>query len=476
MSKQEILDQFSLFNVPGGGIGNWLTDNTDGMIFERLDKLPEDPLSKTQFNQLLVLSREAPVSDGFFRYYWLEVPEEHPYAIQDVAGFNANELEGVHQIKSLPHLEWGLRRLYTDALLYFGNVRMAFRVLRTYDYKQLSKFFAGKRFDTKAIKTRGQVLPLHQIPQDDRYLISEMACKSFGDDQNTESEMRAVLRQAYEEHKSNNGGIVTFRQLISGQLPTGFRDRQGEFEFSMVDVLEETIGSEDDFDEKFGKVSTKFFETRRKALINTNYYLSMANDLDVYVATSMRNRQDFRDMASFCADVFGNPRLNNIQLRYFDPTLSAAEGHEDKGLIECLMVKCAKTLVYCAGERESYGKDAEAAMALSLGRPVIFYCDKDQKARFYRDVHPLSRLIEFETGVAVGAMVATTVDEVVTLLSRLFENQMRYRLEPHCKRQGYILLKEELTDSVVRLQTNNRLLTETFWNHYHNKQTGSEPA
>jgi len=24
-----------------------------------------------------------------------------------------------------------------------------------------------------------------------------------------------------------------------------------------------------------------------------------------------------------------------------------------------------------------------------------------------------------------------------------------------------------LTDSVVRLQTNDRMLTETFWNHYH---------
>jgi hypothetical protein len=82
--------------------------------------------------------------------------------------------------------------------------------------------------------------------------------------------------------------------------------------------------------------------------------------------------------------------------------LSAAAGHEDKGLIECLMVKCAKLLVYSEGERESYGKDAEAAMALRLGKPVIFYCDQEQRRRFYRDVHPLSRLIEFETGIAVG--------------------------------------------------------------------------
>jgi hypothetical protein len=67
-------------------------------------------------------------------------------------------------------------------------------------------------------------------------------------------------------------------------------------------------------------------------------------------------------MADTCERIFADARLKQLNLRYFDPTLSAAAGHEDKGLIECLMVKCAKILVYCAGERESYGKDAEAAM------------------------------------------------------------------------------------------------------------------
>src|SRR5438128_11434244 len=127
----------------------------------------------------------------------------------------------------------------------------------------------------------------------------------------------------------------------------------------------------------------------------------MVNDLDVYVATSMRNRQDFRDMATTCDAIFSEPKLKDLNLRYFDPTLSAAAGHEDKGLIECLMVKCAKVLVYCAGGSDTWGKDAEAAMALSLGKPVIFYCDASVRSRIFRDIHPLSRLIDFDTGVAV---------------------------------------------------------------------------
>lgn len=209
-------------------------------------------------------------------------------------------------------------------------------------------------------------------------------------------------------------------------------------------------------------------KAREAALKNTRFYLSMVGDLDVYVATSMRNRQDFRDMANACERIFSDQRLKDLQLRYFDPTLSAAAGHEDKGLIECLMVKCTKVLVYCAGERESYGKDAEAAMALSLGKPVIFYCDSERRHRFYRDVHPLSRLIEFDTGVAVGAMVTDDLAEVSELLYRIFENRMEYELEQ--PKPDYLRLKERLTGSVVRLQTNDIMLSETFWNYYHSRR------
>ena len=128
-------------------------------------------------------------------------------------------------------------------------------------------------------------------------------------------------------------------------------------------------------------------------------------------------------------------------------------------------VKCAKALLYCAGKKDSYGKDAEAAMALSLGKPVIFLCEEDQKTRFFKDIHPLSRLVEFETGVPVGAMATSSVDDVIVLLRRLFENRMEYSLEQ--PRRGYFRVVEKLTGSTVRFQTNDQLLRETFWHCYH---------
>lgn len=472
MSKQSILAEFNLFQLGGDGIGAWLNEHTDDEVFRRLERLHAEPLSKVQFNQLLVFGHEAPVSDDFFRYYWLEAPLSHPYPVAKLPDFDG-AWTGCTAIMSLAHLKWGLYRIFTDGLLYFGNVRAAYRKLRGMSRAQLDQFFSLRRFDTERIKDRGPALPLRPIRKDARYLISEMACKSFGDRPETPGQMQQALVEAYQRHLAAGGGPVTYRQLISDQLPQGYSDRQLEFMFSADDILDEACTSEPEFQARLDGVTREFFAARDAALANTRNYLSMVSDLDVYVATSMRTRQDFRNMATFCDQVFGDPRLSALRLRYFDPTLSAAGGHEDKGLIECLMVKCAKVLVYSAGEKESYGKDAEAAMALSLGKPVVFYCDEERRSRFYREVHPLSRLIEFETGVAVGAMVTDSSEQVSTLLYRVFENQMEYRIEK--PRDGYLRLKEVLTGSVVRLQTGDRLLSETFWNHYHSGEMSRLP-
>jgi hypothetical protein len=274
-------------------------------------------------------------------------------------------------------------------------------------------------------------------------------------------------------HLSRSGGPIPIRRLLDPAiLAEEYASRQNELLFSADDVLDEAVASEADIEERYQRLALRFANARQVALGNTELYLSMVNDLDVYVATSMRTRQDFRDMASDFETIFSDHRLKALNLRYFDPTLSAAAGHEDKGLIECLMVKCAKALVYCAGERESYGKDAEAAMALSLGKPVVFYCNQERRRRFYRDVHPLSRLIEFETGVVVGAMVTDTLSDVSEILSRMFENKMEYTLE-HSK-PGHLRLLEKITGSVVRLQSSDRMLTETFWNHYHNRDAAAD--
>ena len=465
-NKEKILEKFKLYSSPNGGIGTWLSEETDDDVFHRLAEIDQNPLSRAQLNQLLTLGHEAPVSDGFFEYYWLNVPKRHPYDVQKISEFQ-NKSKDCSEIESLDHLFWGFYRLYLDGLMWFGNIREAYRFLRIKDLDFLRDYFESKCLDTKEIISRGSPLELKFIAKDDRYLISEMACKSYDESRKSESDLERMLVGLYRKFSDSGGGKVKIGDLIDENFPSEFKERQEEIKFSADDFLEEIVESVEELKEKIEANKVKFQKARDLALVNTKLYLSMVGDLDVYVATSMRTREDFRNMADLCEQIFNASQLEPLSLRYFDPTRSAAEGHEDKGLIECLMVKCAKVLVYCAGNKDSFGKDAEAAMALSLGKPVIFYCNEEQRSRFYREVHPLSRLIEFETGVAVGAMITANKLHVSELLYRIFNNKMEYVLDR--SESGYLRLKEKLTDSVVRLQTNDRMLSETFWNYYHNK-------
>ena len=70
VDKQRILEELKVFSLTTGGLGSWLTEETDDEVFIRLERIEEDPIMKVQLNQLLAFGHEAPVSDDFFRYYW----------------------------------------------------------------------------------------------------------------------------------------------------------------------------------------------------------------------------------------------------------------------------------------------------------------------------------------------------------------------------------------------------------------------
>ena len=465
-NKEHILERFQLFQGGTGGLDSWIRSDTPDEVFEALTDLEAHPLSRARLNQLLTLAHEAPVSQPLFSYYWLSTPE-HPYDVCNLPCYEERWV-GSKNIHSVDQLYWGLYRFYMDALLYFGSIRTAYQRLRQLSAEDLHSFFSRQRFD--GLSDRDDPLPLSRIAKDKRYLISEMACKSYDvlDTSGDANQIQQVMIDLLEEHRARGGGPITARQLLTGDYANEqYSHLQPQLQLSADDFLEEVLEDEAGLLGKIQRVALDFADARRAALSNTAMYLSMVGDLDVYIATSMRNRGDFRDMADFCEAVFSDAQLRSLNLRYFDPTLSAAQHHEDKGIIECLMVKCAKALILNAGSRDSYGKDAEAAMALSLGKPVIIFANDDFRRNFFRDVHPLSRLINFESGVTVGAMVASSADQVTELLRRIFTNTLEYELAQ--PRPKYLVLREKCTQSVVRLQTSDVLLRETFWNHYHNR-------
>lgn len=463
---EKIHEELTLFCGTGSGIAKFLPQDSRDPFCARLRLLStEHPLTRSQLNQHLALAHLPAISDGLFNYYWLSEPE-HTYDLYALPKYHLSFAKQ-DNIVSFDQFYWGLYRLYVDSLLYFGSIDNAYYNLRALPLEQLESMYRAKRYDYSGMMRRGDSLPLDPISKENRYLISEMACKTYELTDERDSDLLLILLGAFEDLRNQGVLRVTFNELLRYALgkDTRLLDKKDQLELAITDISDAEVESDEDIRQHIVIMTGRFSAARELALKNTKNYLSMAADMDVYVATSMRSGNDFRQMSDFCELVFGRKELSALKLRYFDPTLSAAQGHEDKGLIECLMVKVAKVLLYFAGPKDSYGKDAEAAMALSLGKPVIFYCDQASRRKLFSEIHPLTRLIQFETGVAVGVMVVSSVDDVVLLLNRLFSNKMQYRLD-YQKRSGYRLV-EGISGSTVRLQTSDELLRETFWNCYH---------
>lgn len=64
--------------------------------------------------------------------------------------------------------------------------------------------------------------------------------------------------------------------------------------------------------------------------------------MDIYFATSMRKAWEYQDLYDFIERLMGQEELNELDLRYFDPTQAYTDNRVNKGLVEALMLKRAR--------------------------------------------------------------------------------------------------------------------------------------
>lgn len=273
---------------------------------------------------------------------------------------------------------------------------------------------------------------------------------------------------------------------------------------------------------------------------NQEAYLA-SDHLDVYVATSMRRRHEFLQVSRWTERIFHSHELEALKLRWFDPTQAYCSDRIDKGLSEALMLKRASCTVYFAQESDTLGKDSELASTLAQGKPVIAFVPEgtetrarryldlvyrtygtrtdrekaevlleqmkvfdpdapwrdaevrswiespksadpealeehlvkkirthyDKRAGTLKEYHPLGIQVNIENGVANGVLVARTEAECAALVRDVVTHSLRF--EPEAEEidgKTYWLLREVRTRSIYRVMTGNELLTNTFWNFY----------
>ena len=223
------------------------------------------------------------------------------------------DYEPVMAFESFQQLEDGVTRFRKSALLVYGNVKFAFKTLSRDEFALRDALEGLKPISADVFESRHKPLfPLGDIEPEDAYLTGYLI----------ESELKRRL-----------------------QDPTD--DEAKRLEMRRQEVVE-------------------------IALKNQNAYLA-SDHLDVYVATSMRARHEFISIGRTVRQIFDDPAVKPLKLRWFDPTIAYCRNRIDKGLAEALMLRRAECTIYLAQESDTLGKDSELASTLAQGKPVIAF-------------------------------------------------------------------------------------------------------
>ena len=91
----------------------------------------------------------------------------------------------------------------------------------------------------------------------------------------------------------------------------------------------------------------------------------------------------------------------------------------------------------------------------------------DNKARVLNESHPLALQTNLSTGVANGVLVVRDIETCAKVLRSVLEKKMQFIIERLPQENGgALVLREEITDSIFRVQTDYERLSNSFWNHY----------
>ena len=300
------------------------------------------PWTVGQLNQALLFGGQAPVSDDFY----------HAFFIEDAT--DDELLSGLVQFRAY-------------AMLAFGNFRFAFRRLaqltREGILRELGNYAVGPAAWRQRYRDRphGRTLVTTKaLEPPKRWYLGYVSSRLLSRDQGMLQALR--LRHRNEPLPEGATEVLTdlYNAVTDAQLDQWPLDRLESIEPFLKAKTEERSAA------------------MKEGRMNTVAYLA-AQHIDVYVATSMRERWEYEATADLLEALFGTTAipeaagLRALDLTYFDPTVSDARSRVDKGLVEGLMLRRARATIYMVQETDTLGKDSELASTLAQGKPVIAY-------------------------------------------------------------------------------------------------------
>lgn len=314
----------------------------------------------SQFNELLLIVNKDRLEIPFFEYFF------------------APSSDGSTQC-TIKEIKTGVENFRTKAMLRYGNFIYAYRKLSEQKTKEnllneLERYGEEPEEILKEFRARSEkMLEIEQIPRDFTFLVGYLSAGEITAEVSRARRLSEFLERMNRESDWPNLERDVEKGVSSKEEVDNLKDLLNKYRKAKPEATVQNF--KDFFSEeilKLEQASKELVEVQAQGERNTDIYLSW-DHLDIYFATSMRQRWEYEQVYDFIKDLMSDEKLKSLQLRYFDPTQSFDKNRINKGLIEALMLKRAKCTVYSVQDTDTLGKDSELAVTLAQGKPVIAY-------------------------------------------------------------------------------------------------------
>jgi deoxyuridine 5'-triphosphate nucleotidohydrolase len=327
------------------------------LISRLFDGMGPDEAAHDRLQSVLVFYGVPPVSRPFFQRYL-----------------------GAAAFASVDAFRDAVKRYQKDAMRLFSSFAQAFGTLAGADDLDARLAALGVR-DLNSLMRRPSWDVIEKIADEDLPNLGYVVASQVRSEQRERTLLRNdLIRLADSIDKEGPQAVRAMDGKTSRRIDTLLRKfdstmRHGVMSSLFVPDSDELRREAERLGAKDENSIRRMEATQGQAGRNLARYLS-ADVIDVYVATSMRVDADFVSVNDFVETLFIHSDVEQLHLRYFNPTQSWVEDRMAKGLVEALMLKRASVTIYMAQKSDTFGKDSEASVALGQGKPVIVYVPK----------------------------------------------------------------------------------------------------
>ena len=424
-------------------------------------------LGYSQFNELLLLVGYDRVSPVFFQFLVDGTAEYRPGAA----------------VNSLAEMRKGVDRFRVLAILRFGNVKFAFKYLSAPSTDLVAELALITPVDSAEFSQRHDpLLPIDPIPGEQTYFLGYLIKKQLDDRLAQNPGDKAAEQQLEDRNRIIEKGKRNHQAYLASDhmdvyVATSMREPH---EYQMINqVVHEVFSSPalKDLKLRWFDPTQAYCEDRIDKGLAEGLMLKRAT-CTLYLAQESDTLGKDSELASTLAQ--GKPVIAYIpsvteadSLGYVDHFLqtvarSSPGTREPELLLQQLRVFCPDAAWL---DREVMGWVANRdQMDTTVAKRRLAKCVREhyeKRADTLKQVHPLGIQVHLETGVANGVLVARSTEQCVDLIRRILTRTLEFKIcEKTIDGSRYLLLKEKITDSVFRVVTGDRFLTNAFWNFY----------